>query len=97
MANLKGGYAMVDCKGLNLLADAPQTISGLRKAVKAAYESNKPIIACNCVYGAGVPLTPIQVFEIEETGVYIMTASILQVRVHEGDVVTIENLLTMGN
>ena len=97
MANLKGGYAMVDCKGLNLLADAPQTISGLRKAVKEAYESNKPVIAYNAVYGAGVPLTPIQVFAIEEAGVYIMTASILQVRVHEGDVVTIENLLTMGN
>lgn len=88
-----GGYAMVDCGGLNLLETDPQTIAGLYAKSEKAYNSGKPIIATNCEYGADVPLTPIPVFAIIEAGVYIFTASILQIRVAANDSVTIENLL----
>lgn len=82
---MNGGYIMIDCKKLNLLSQSTQTISGLYAAAKAAYESGKPIIACNAEYGEGVPLTPIPVFAILEAGVYIFTASILQIRVNESN------------
>lgn len=89
----KGGYALIDCKGLNLLAESKQTISGLYAAVKTAYENDKMTIAVNCEYGEGVRMTPIPVFMILEAGVFILTASILQVRVDNEDGVTITNLI----
>ena len=90
----KGGYIMIDCGGLNLLASEPQTISGLYAKVKKAHEINKPIYALNCVYGSGVKLSPISVFAINESGTIICTSSILQVRVASNDSVTITNLIT---
>lgn len=91
---IKGGYAMVDCKGLNLLSQSSQTISGLYDKAMEAVKSDKPIQAYNCDYGAGVPVTPIPVFAIIEAGVIIFTASILQVRIASDDSVTITSLLT---
>ena len=90
----KGGYILIDCGGLNLLATDPQTISGLYAKVKKAHELNKPIYAVNCVYGSGVKLSPISVFAINEAGTIILTASILQIRVASNDAVTILNLIT---
>lgn len=90
----KGGYIMIDCGGLNLLASEPQTITGLYAKVKKAHELNKPIYAVNCVYGSGVKMSPIQIFTINESGTMIGTASILQVRVTSNDSVTITNLIT---
>ena len=90
----KGGYIMIDCGGLNLLASDTQTISGLYTKAKKAYEINKPIYAMNCVYGSGVKLSPISVFAINESGTIIFTSSILQVRVASNDSVTITNLIT---
>lgn len=89
---MNGGYIMVDCKGMNLLAESSQTISGLHAKCKEAMESGKPILACNCVYGTGVKLSPIPVFMIKESDYYIASASILQVTVHTDDSVTITNL-----
>lgn len=93
MNNYKGGYSLIDCGSMNLLAQSAQTIDGLYDQVKTAYKSNKPIIAENCVYGEGVKMTPIAVMVIEEAGVYICTASILQIRVAEDNSVTITSLL----
>lgn len=90
MAN---GYIMVDCKSLNLLADASQTINGLYESSIEAIMSGKPIIAVNCEYGEGVPMTPISVMAIIEAGVAILTASILQIRVANDDSVTIVPLI----
>ena len=92
--NKKGGNILVDCGGLNLLAETSQTITGLYAKAKKAHELNKPIIATNCVYGSGVKLSPIPVFAINEAGTIILTASILQVRVASNDAVTITNLIT---
>ena len=68
MNNYKGGYSLIDCGSMNLLAQSAQTIDGLYDQVKTAYKSNKPIIAENCVYGEGVKMTPIAVMVIEEAG-----------------------------
>ena len=51
------------------------------------------MFACNCEYGDGVPMTPIQVMTIVEDGTYICTASILHIRVGADDGVTIVSLL----
>ena len=91
------GFATVDCKKLNLLAESSQTISGLYDSVKAAYGTGKEIIATNTEYGVGVPVSPFPVFVIIEAGVYILTSSILQVRVDPEDSVTIYNLVTDFN
>ena len=89
-----GGYAVVDCTGVNLLAQASATVTGLYAKCKAAYDSGKPILAINCEYGTGVHVTPFNVFGIIESGVYIFTSSILQVRVDSDDSVTIVNIDT---
>ena len=90
---MSNGYVLVDCKGCNLLAQSSQTISGLYKACDAAVKTGKPIYAVNCVYGTGVAMSPIQVMCILEAGVYIFTASILQVRIASDDTVTIVPLI----
>ena len=91
---MNGGYIMVDCKGMNLLAESSQTISGLHARFAEAMESGKPILACNCVYGTGVKLSPIPVFMIKESDTYTATASIFQIAVSANDSVTITNLTT---
>ena len=92
---MTNGYVLVDCKGLNLLGgETPQSISGLYNAAKTAFESGKPIFAVNCVYGTGVTASPVQVMGILEAGVYILTASILQIRVSSNDTAIITSLLT---
>lgn len=60
---MKGGYILIDCKGLDLTGgDTPQTISGIWSDAVRALEQKKPIVAQNCVYGSGVPVSPVNVF-----------------------------------
>lgn len=92
-----GGYTMIDCKGINLLSETTQNIKGLYKEVTRAVALGKPIQAYNCVYGTGVPMTPIEVFAIKEDTDYICTASILQIVISSNDNVVIRNLLTDFN
>lgn len=87
------GYALVDCTGINLLSESEVTVDGIYAKCKAAYDSGKPIIACNCTYGAGVDMTPVPVMGIIEDSSYVFTASILQIRVAPDDGVTITSLL----
>lgn len=91
MAN---GYVMVDCDKMNLLAADSQTIDGLHARSLEAFNSGKPIIAVNCEYGEGVPMSPIAVMAIIEDGTIVFTASILQIRVSSDDSVTIVPLIT---
>ena len=91
---MNGGYILVNCKGLNLLAQSSQTINGLYKECVAAMNSGKPVIAANCVYGAGVPMSPVPVMCIIEGDYVVFTSSILQVWVKNDDTVTIESLIT---
>lgn len=91
MAN---GYITVDCKGMNLLAESSQTISGLYADCVEAMASGKPIIAGNCVYGTGVNASPIAVMGIYEDTNIIFTFSILQIVVSNDDSVVIRSLVT---
>ena len=88
------GYILIDCLGMNLLAESSQTINGLYANCLEAIETGKPIIAVNCEYGSGVPMTPISVMAIIEDGTVVFTASILQIRVSSDDSVTIVPLIT---
>lgn len=92
---MKGGYAMVDCTGLDLTkGETPQTIAGLYNRAKTAFESNKPVFAFNCVWGNRGMVSPIQVFGID-WGVavgLIFTASTLQIRINPDDGVIITNM-----
>lgn len=93
----KGGTAFIDCTGLNLLGQEAQTIDGLYKQIDAAFKNDKMIVAVNCDYDNGndaeIHLTPVPVFCKAEDGVYILTTSILQIRVAEDDEVTIVSLI----
>lgn len=90
----KTGYVVVDCTGIDLLAQSKKTVSGIFAQVKAAYESGKPIFASGCEYGSGVPITPMQVMCLAQGGQYCLTASIIQVWVDADDGVTIVSLIT---
>lgn len=89
------GYILIDCDKLNLLGGAtPQSKSGLHQRCLDAMKTGKPIYACNCEYGTGVPSTPIAVMGINESGTLVFTSSILQIRVTSADSVTVVSLLS---
>ena len=93
--NMKGGYVLVDCKGLDLLSESTQTIAGLYARVKAAMATGKMIIAENMIWGDEVdrPISPVPCFgiDMDDYGIYV-TASTLQIRISKLDVVTIVNM-----
>jgi len=86
------GYISIDCKGLDLLAESAQTISGLYQAVQDAIASGKPLYATNMIWGDVSPISPVQVFTVQFDGYVICTASTLQIIVTSADSVTINNL-----
>lgn len=89
-----GGYFLIDCKGMDLTkGSTEQTIAGLYEDVQTAMATGKPIVACNCIWGAGKPVTPINVFAIQFDGQVIVTSSTLQVIVGSNDHVTINNMI----
>lgn len=93
---VKGGYTLIDCNNLNLLGGStPQSIAGLFAKSDEALKIGKPIIACNCIYGTGHPMSPVAVMgQREDEHTIIFTSSILQIIVTDEDSVTIASLLT---
>lgn len=90
-----GGYAMVDCRGLDLTDSNPQTITGLYADMVKAIKSGKPLIAVNCVWGSNGdnPLTPIHFFAQQwSSNLVVGTASILNISCTDQDVVTVTDL-----
>lgn len=89
---LKGGYTMIDCKGLNLLSQSAQTISGLYNDCKTAIATGKAVFAHNIFYGEGVPMTPAPVtlnFASAESTNIVIKMSSTQIKVASNDAVTI--------
>lgn len=95
---MKSGYAMLNCKGLNLLGGStPQTIAGLYEESMKAIKSGKAIFAHDCIYGEGHPMSPVAVMgQIEDSHTIVFTSSILQIWVTDAssDNVTVVSLLT---
>lgn len=61
MAELNGGYVLVDASGIELTETDPQDVAGIwDKAVKAV-AAQKPIIACGCTYSTA-PVSPVTGF-----------------------------------
>ena len=91
---MNGGYILVDCKKLDLTkGSTPQTIDGIYEATKNAMSTGKQIRACNCIWGTGLGVTPIDVLAIDFTSEISCTASTLQIIITPSDVVTINNLV----
>lgn len=86
------GYIVIDCQGLDLLAEDSQTITGLYEKIEEAIASGKPIYAINMVWGDVSGISPVHIFTVHFDGYIICTASTLQVIVTNEDVVTINNL-----
>ena len=91
---MKGGYVLVDCKGLDLTSQSTQTITGLYAKVKKAMATGKMIIAENMIWGDDGYISPVHVFGIDMGSTYgiYCTASTLQIRISPADVVTIVNM-----
>ena len=87
---------MIDCTGLDLiLGETPQTITGLYAELQKAERLDKPVYACNCVWGDKGKMTPIQVMLVDfsASDYIIATASTLQIVVTSSDIVTINNMV----
>lgn len=92
--NFNTGYVMIDCGGLNFLAESAQTIEGIYERMEAAMSSGKAVYAANCLWGEGIPVTPISVLLTTPAGAgtIVATASTLQIWVTSEDAVTIVNM-----
>lgn len=77
-----GGYKMIECKGLDLLAGSAVTYTGLHAELKKALESKKPVIGYGCKFSTAdaspIPLTlrpGASEAIIAETNAYSVTVS----------------------
>lgn len=87
---MKGGYILLDCENLDLTAAEAVTKTGFwNKAVKAI-AAGKPMVAYNCVYGTGVPVSPVTCFGwyISSSKIVIVGAT-LHIEITDQDAVTI--------
>lgn len=82
-----GGYAMVDCSGLNL--GNPGTVTGLYAKAKAAVETNKPIVLSGIVNGEQA-FTPMVAYGgIESANSVFLSFFPVTIHISSSDVVTI--------
>ena len=84
------GYFLVDCTGIDLTSETETTVSGIWKKAVTALAQKKPIIAHGCVYGTGVPVSPVTCFGwyISTTEIVIVGAT-LHIHIKNTDKVTI--------
>lgn len=91
---LKGGYAMIDCKGLKLTETDPQEIGGVWEIAKKALESGKPIIAHNCVYN-DAPVSPVTCFGwYIDTDEIVIVGATLHIHVKDDDTATVIDVVS---
>lgn len=69
---MKGGYQLVNCEGLDLTSQVKVTKAGFWNKAVNALAVGKPIIATNCIYGTGKPVSPVTCF-----GWYLSATSIV--------------------
>ena len=91
---MNGGYFMINCKGMDLLVQSGQTIEGLYDDVSAGHNSGKPIFAYNCMWGTN-KMSPIPVIvnpDPDTDDQFVITSSVLQIRVDADDAITVSVL-----
>ena len=90
---MDAGIIMVDCKGLDLLAESTQEISGLYARLTEARATDKVVVAHNIVWGGTGKTSPIPVIlTAPQANTYVCTAATLQICVTSADEVTIVNM-----
>ena len=91
---MNGGYFLLDCKGLDLTSDSAQTISGSWNDCVTALKVGKPIIAQNCVYGTGKPVSPVTCFgwQLADDEIVIVGAT-LHIHVKDNDKCTVVDVV----
>lgn len=91
---LKGGYVMVDCKGLELTETDPQSIAGIWDIAKNALASGKPIIAYNCVYNTA-PVSPVESFGwYLDTDEIVIVGATLHIHVKDDNTATVLDVVS---
>lgn len=92
---MNGGYILADCTGLDLSSSDSQEITGIWEKAKTALASGKPIIAHNCVYGSGVPVSPVTCFgwNIAADEIVIVGAT-LHIHIKDDDTATVLDVVT---
>lgn len=81
-----GGYAIIDCKGLDLAN--PGTVAGLHNSIKAGVANGKILVMENCKNGT-TEFSPITAYGgLEDGGVFVSFFPIT-LHVSTSDVVTI--------
>ena len=87
---MNGGSYLLDCKGLDLTSDSAQTIAGSWQDCVTALKVGKPIVAHNCIYGTGVPVSPVTCFGwyIAADEIVIVGAT-LHIHVKDDDTATV--------
>ena len=95
---MNGGYYLLDCKGLDLTSASAQTINGSWADCVIALKAKKPIVAHNCIYGTGVPVSPVTCFGwyIAADEIVIVGAT-LHIHVKDDDKCTVVDVVPTVN
>ena len=86
---MKGGYYILDASGVNLLATAKATVSGIHAKAITALATGKPILMYNCTYGANIPASPVPCFGHMSSTSVVLHADMLEITIDNADGVTI--------
>lgn len=88
-----GGYIMADCTGLDLTSAEKVTITGMWDKAVEALKQNKPIVAYNCIYGTGKPVSPVTCFGwyLSSTTIVIVGAT-LHIIIDNADGVIVQDV-----
>lgn len=87
---MNGGYFLADCTGIDLSLSSAQSITGIWEKAKTALASGKPIIAHNCIYGTGVPVSPVTCFGWQlATDEIVIVGATLHIHIKDDDTATV--------
>ena len=83
---MNGGYAMIDCTGVDL--NDLGTVTGLYKKVKSAIETEKPIVLCGIV-NDGQSFTPMIAYGgVESASSVFLSFFPITLHINSSDVVS---------
>lgn len=90
---MKGGYVIVDCEGLDLTSQSKVTKTGFWNKAKKVLAAGKPIIATNCIYGTGKPVSPVTCFGWYLSSDYIViVGATLHIIIDKDDGVVVQDV-----